>query len=57
LPFTTGRVCTGEAPNNYTVSQGTRLGWAEDITSTADPDGTGGVGGATTTCFRGAVTL
>lgn len=47
----------GTAPPNYTVSQGTRLGRAGEITITTDPDGTIWVGGNTTTCFRGTALL
>lgn len=48
---------TGAAPDRYTVSQGSRLGRAGEITITADPDGTVWVGGSTTTCFRGQALL
>ncbi|MFF8592090.1 PhzF family phenazine biosynthesis protein [Streptomyces sp. NPDC015220] len=48
---------SGAASAGYTVSQGTRLGRAGEITVTADVDGAVWVGGATTTCFRGTATL
>jgi PhzF family phenazine biosynthesis protein len=48
---------TGIAPTSYRVSQGTRLGRAGSILVTADDTGTVWVGGATTTCIRGAITL
>lgn len=43
---------TGQAPDRYTVFQGTRLGRAGEITITVEDD-TVWVGGATTVCFRG----
>lgn len=48
---------TGCAPDQYTVSQGTRLGRAGEVTITADVDGTVWVGGATTTCLHGRALL
>jgi PhzF family phenazine biosynthesis protein len=42
----------GQAPDRYTVSQGTRLGRAGEITITVENDIVW-VGGATTVCFRG----
>lgn len=46
---------TGQAPDRYTVSQGTRLDRAGEITITAE-DGIVWVGGATSICFRGTAT-
>ena len=43
---------TGQAPGRYTVSQGSRLGRAGQITITVE-DGNVWVGGATTVLFRG----
>lgn len=43
----------GQAPANYQVAQGTRLGRAGSITISTGPDGAVWVGGATTTCLRG----
>ncbi|MCZ4509619.1 PhzF family phenazine biosynthesis protein [Streptomyces sp. ActVer] len=48
---------TGGAPSTYRVSQGGRVGRAGTIEITADADGTVWVGGATTSCIRGTVTL
>ena len=48
---------TGIAPTSYRVSQGARLGRAGSILITADDTGTVWVGGATTTCIRGVITL
>jgi PhzF family phenazine biosynthesis protein len=48
---------TGRAPTTYRVAQGTRLGRDGTIHVHADADGTVWVGGATTTCIRGTVTL
>lgn len=42
----------GEAPERYTVAQGTRLGRAGEVEITSE-SGTVWVGGATTVCFRG----
>lgn len=42
----------GDAPERYTVAQGTRLGRAGEVEITAE-SGTVWVGGATTVCFRG----
>jgi len=47
----------GTAPASYQVSQGARVGRAGTITITADPNGRVWVGGATTTCIRGSITL
>ncbi|MDF1489039.1 PhzF family phenazine biosynthesis protein [Tessaracoccus caeni] len=46
---------TGQAPAHYTVSQGTCLGRAGEITITVDGDAVW-VGGATTVCFSGTTT-
>jgi PhzF family phenazine biosynthesis protein len=48
---------TGAAPSAYRVSQGARAGRAGTIEITADADGTVWVGGATTGCIRGTITL
>jgi PhzF family phenazine biosynthesis protein len=48
---------SGGAGRSFTVSQGTRLGRAGEITITADADGTVWVGGATTTCLSGTATV
>ncbi|WP_285031672.1 PhzF family phenazine biosynthesis protein [Mycolicibacterium sp. lyk4-40-TYG-92] len=48
---------TRKAPSNYQVSQGARLGRAGIIHIAADEDGTVWVGGATTTCIRGTITI
>ncbi len=50
-------VASGEAGGRWRVSQGRRLGRAGTIVLTAGDDGTVWVGGATTTCIRGAVIL
>lgn len=47
---------TGQAPQSYTVSQGSKLGRAGEILITAEGD-TVWVGGATTVCFRGTATV
>jgi PhzF family phenazine biosynthesis protein len=46
---------SGQAPDRYTVSQGTRLGRAGEIDIRVD-DGTVWVGGDTTVCFTGSAT-
>ena len=46
-------ITSGEAPDRYTVTQGTRLGRAGEVTIAAE-EGTVWVGGATTVCFRGS---
>jgi PhzF family phenazine biosynthesis protein len=48
---------TGAAPSSYRVSQGARVGRAGTIEIIADADGTVWVGGATTGCIRGTITL
>ena len=48
---------TGAAPSTYQVSQGRRVGRAGTIQISADADGNVWVGGATTTCIRGTVTV
>ena len=48
---------TGTAPAAYRVSQGARVGRAATIEVTTDADGTVWVGGATTSCIRGTMTL
>ncbi len=48
---------TGAAPSAYRVSQGARVGRAGTIEITADADGAVWVGGATTGCIRGTITL
>ena len=48
---------TGDAPDGYRVSQGTRLGRAGDIAITPGPDENVWVGGATTTLIAGTITL
>lgn len=48
---------TGAVTGPYTVSQGTKLGRAGEITVTPDADGTVWVGGATTTLFRGTALI
>lgn len=48
---------TGQAPTQYTVSQGTVMGRAGRVHVSTDPDGTVWVGGATTTCFSGTAAL
>ncbi len=48
---------TGEAPTAYTVSQGSRLGRRGVVFIDADDAGTVWVGGTSTTCIRGSVTL
>ena len=47
----------GAAPADYRVSQGARVGRAGSIHITTDPTGAVWVGGATTTCIRGTVTI
>jgi PhzF family phenazine biosynthesis protein len=48
---------SGAAPRSYIASQGTRVGRRGRIEVRADDDGTVWVGGATTTCIRGTVTI
>ena len=48
---------SGRAPASYRAAQGARLGRAGVIEVDRDPDGAVWVGGATTTCIRGTVTL
>ena len=48
---------TGQVSTGYTVSQGTRLGRAGQVTITIDESGQVWCGGATTTCFRGVAIL
>lgn len=48
---------TGTVSGSYRVSQGARVGRAGSITLTVDAHGAVWVGGATTTCIRGEVTL
>ena len=48
---------SGAAPSAYRVSQGARVGRAGTIEITADADGAVWVGGATTSCIRGTITL
>jgi PhzF family phenazine biosynthesis protein len=50
-------ISNGDAPDSYQVSQGARVGRAGTITITTDPDARVWVGGATTTCIRGSITL
>ncbi|MFT4189498.1 MAG: PhzF family phenazine biosynthesis protein [Aeromicrobium sp.] len=46
----------GEAPEHYTVSQGTRLGRTGEVVVTVEGD-TVWIGGAATVCFHGVATL
>jgi PhzF family phenazine biosynthesis protein len=48
---------SGQVSTGYTVSQGTRLGRAGQVTITVDESGQVWCGGATTTCLRGVAIL
>ena len=48
---------TQNAPTAYRVSQGARVGRAGSIEVSTDAHGNVWVGGSTTTCIRGTITL